>query len=267
MEKMRITILGCGTSTGVPVPGCRCAVCQSPDPRNKRLRPSVWVEVFNAAGATSILIDTSTDLRQQALVHGLTWIDAVLYTHTHADHIYGFDDLRAFNFVMKKSIPLYADAFSISELEKRFDYAFAENPGYEGGALPKLSLHEIKPYVESEVAGIKVLPLLLYHGRGTVLGFRIGKFAYLTDCSRIPDETFAALRDLDLVILDGLRDRPHGTHFTVAQAVQAAEQIQAKRCYLTHMAHELEYVETNEKIKRMSKLPIELAYDGLKLEV
>ncbi len=279
---MRVTIFGSGTSTGVPVPGCECAVCNSNDHLNRRLRTSALLQ-FEGKDRTptetlkaepelpsplaNILIDTSTDLRYQALRSNTKRIDAVLYTHTHADHIYGLDDLRSFNFASKKTIPVYASDHSANELERIFNYVFSPNPDYVGGAPPDLTLTRIKPYEPITLFGVEILPLSLEHGPTPVLGFRIGRFAYLTDCCAIPERTREQLTGLDYLILDGLRIRPHRTHFTFAQAVAEVEKIKPKRTYLTHISHEVEHHAGNTLLREMTKQSVELAYDGLVLEI
>lgn len=270
---MIVEVLGSGTSTGVPVPGCPCAVCCSDAPRNKRLRTSVHVAIAEdeptgpRSQPLSILIDTSPDLRYQSLRSGITRIDAVLYTHSHADHIFGLDDLRSFNFINGGAIDIYADEATAEDLCRRFDYAFRENPHYEGGSTPHLRLHLVRPYEPLVVGGVTVLPLKLFHGSMPILGYRIGKFAYLTDCSKIPDETREQLGDLDLLIIDGLRRRPHKTHFTHEQAVQEIERLKPVQSYLTHVSHEIDHDDANRALKSMTSLHVELAYDGLRCDV
>lgn len=260
---MRITILGSGTSTGVPVPGCGCAVCNSADPKNQRLRTSVAIEIPRPGGpAATILIDTATDLRTQVLRAGLKRVDAVLYTHTHADHIFGIDDLRCFNFAMNSSIPLYASAFHAAELRRIFSYIFSPPSSYPGGALPKLELNEIEPLAPFEAAGESIRPLPLKHGDGDVLGFRLRNFAYLTDCSLIPPASRNELHGLDLLIIDGLRIRPHRTHFNFEQAIAEIEALRPRRTLLIHMSHEIGHDEGNELIAGLTSLPVELSYDG-----
>jgi phosphoribosyl 1,2-cyclic phosphate phosphodiesterase len=253
-----VTFLGTGTSMGVPMIGCACAVCQSTDPRDKRSRPSILVRL--ASGAT-ILVDTSSDLRAQALRFGLTRIDAVLYTHSHADHILGLDELRRFNTLMKGPIPLYGDERTVTDLRRIFHYAFQapREPGHE--YLPQLV-----PFVLDgplSVAGIEVQPVPVTHGVRTIFGFRFGRFAYLTDCCAIPETSWALLEGLDVVVVDALRDRPHASHFSLDQAVAAARRIGAGRTFFTHMSHDLGHDAT------CARLPegMALAHDGLRLEI
>ena len=254
----RVTFLGTGTSQGVPVIACECAVCRSSDPRDKRLRPSIHLDV---PGRASLIVDTTPDFRQQALTHGIRRLDAVLFTHAHADHILGFDDLRAFNMKQGESIPCYANGFCLDILRRTFYYAFDGLPRL-GGGVPQVIAHEVavEPFT---VKGIRIIPVPLWHGRMPILGFRFGTFAYLTDCNRIPDESWPLVAGVDTLVIDGLRDEPHTTHFTVTEAVEAIARIAPRRAFLTHMTHDLGYADTN------ARLPagIELAYDGLTLDV
>ncbi|HEX5110088.1 MAG TPA: MBL fold metallo-hydrolase [Vicinamibacterales bacterium] len=253
----RVTFLGSGTSHGVPMIGCDCAVCRSTDPRDSRLRPSVYIDV---ADRQRILVDTTPDLRQQALRHGVRRIDAILFTHAHADHILGLDEVRRFNTLQGGSIPCHASAPSWDVIKRSFYYAFDGLPR-EGGGVPQLVDIEIRgPFM---VGNVRVVPVPLWHGTLPILGFRFGAFAYLTDCSRIPDESWALIRGIDTLVLGALRDEPHPTHFTVAQAVEAIARVGPRRAYLTHMNHDLGHAATN------ARLPagIELAYDGLVLDV
>jgi phosphoribosyl 1,2-cyclic phosphate phosphodiesterase len=249
----RITFLGTGTSTGVPMIGCHCAVCRSPDPRDRRLRPSIYVDVPGRAG---ILVDTTPDLRQQALTYDVPRVDAVLFTHAHADHIMGLDDLRRYNFMQQAPIPCYATPPVWEEIRKTFHYVFGEAPK-QGGGVPKLAPREIDgPF---EVAGVRVVPVPLWHGSLPIVGFRFGSFAYLTDCSAIPDESWRLVEGVETLVLDALRERKHSTHFTVEEAVAVAGRVGPRQVYLTHMAHDLGYVDTNARLPR----GIALAYDGL----
>ena len=256
---MRLTILGCGTSTGVPIPGCPCAVCNSNDPKNERWRTSALI---TADDGRNILIDTSPDLHHQALRYKIERVDAVLYTHAHADHILGTDDLRVYNFRRDSPIPCFGDAQTLSALKNFFHYIFSPDPNYEGGLLAKLALHEIEVGKSFKAAEQEVLPFSLLHGSSPVLGFRIGDLAYATDCNAIPDESFSALSGVKVLILDALRHKPHNTHFTVADAVDAAKRVGAERTYFVHMTHDLDYHETN------AELPpgMQLAYDGLQID-
>jgi len=254
-----VTVLGSGTSIGVPAIGCDCAVCHSSDPRDRRSRPSILIQV----NGMSILVDTSTDLRTQALDRNLRRVDAILFTHNHADHVFGLDDVRRFNQMQRSSISGYADPSTVASLRRTFSYAF--DPTVQpGGGLPQLTLFSI--FGSFCLAGVEVVPVPLMHGRLPILGFRIGSFAYLTDCNQIPDASWPLLcadGGVRTVIIDALRHRPHPTHFTVAEAIEAVRRMGAERAYLTHICHDLPHAET------CAQLPhgVELAYDGLVLEI
>lgn len=253
----RVTVLGSGTSHGVPMIGCTCAVCTSSDPRDRRTRPSIYIEVDEGP---KILVDTSTDLRQQALVNGVQRLDAILFTHSHADHVMGLDDSRRFSQMQKGAIPCYADAQTIESLRKTFYYVF--DPKTEkGGGLPQIELHTIDgPFA---IGGVTIQPIPLMHGARPILGFRIGDFAYLTDTNHIPDQAWPLLAGVRTVILDALRHRPHPTHFTVAEALAAVERMRPSQAYLTHICHDLPHVATNQALPA----GVELAYDGLQLTI
>ena len=237
--------------------GCTCDVCQSQDPRDRRTRPSIYVEVEQGP---SILVDTSTDLRQQALTRGVSQVDAILFTHSHADHIMGLDDVRRFNQMQKSAIPAYADRRTLDALKQSFFYIF--DPATEqGGGLPQIVLTEIDgPFA---VGGVRVQPVPLMHGSRPILGYRLGNFAYLTDCNFIPDETWPLLEGVEILILDALRHRAHPTHFTVAEALQVAARVKPRQTYLTHICHDLPHVATNAALPAS----VELAYDGLVLTI
>jgi phosphoribosyl 1,2-cyclic phosphate phosphodiesterase len=254
---VKVLFLGTGTSHGVPMIGCACAVCRSEDPRDSRTRPSVLVTLDTGE---RILIDTATDLRSQALRYGIDRVDAILFTHSHADHIFGLDDTRRFNAGSRESLPLFADAATVADLRRVFAYAFSPKP-LRGGGVPALTLFPIAgPFSLFRQA---IVPVPLVHGCRPILGFRVGRFAYLTDCNAIPESSWSMLRGLDVLVLDALRDRPHPTHFTVREAVDAARIIGARRTLLTHLCHEVGHAEL------LARLPdaIEPAYDGLALEI
>jgi phosphoribosyl 1,2-cyclic phosphate phosphodiesterase len=251
---MKITILGCGTSTGVPMVGCDCPVCTSDDPRDKRTRASLLISYNNR----TVLIDTSTDLREQALRHHIKRIDAVLYTHAHADHVNGIDDLRGFHFLHREIIPCFASQTTLELLEGGFSYIFNEYDA--SGYPPLLAAQEID--AAFELFEQTVIPIPLLHGKTSALGYRMGNFAYLTDCSAIPEPSLALLQGVELLVIDGLRWIEHPCHFNIAGAIAAAQQIKASRTVLTHLTHSIAYRET-------SKLPpgFELAYDGMEFDL
>jgi phosphoribosyl 1,2-cyclic phosphate phosphodiesterase len=252
---MRVTILGSGTSSGVPVIGCECAVCSSPDPRNRRTRASALVAVPGG----NLLLDTATDLRFQALREGLGRVDAVLFTHAHADHLHGIDDLRLFNLRRGGTIPCYANHDTLERLRAYLRYIF---DGEEGESWrPALSLTEVDgPF---EVLGARVVPVPLWHGRTPVLGYRLGGFAYLTDANRIPEESWPLLYGLDVLVLDALRQKPHPTHFSLAEALEVAARLRPRRTLLTHLAHTVDHARVSVGLPS----GVELAYDGLAFEV
>ncbi|MGQ0737120.1 MAG: MBL fold metallo-hydrolase [Acidobacteriota bacterium] len=256
-RRARVTFLGTGTSHGVPMIGCACATCRSADPRDRRLRPSVYVAVD---GGPSILIDTSTDLRQQALAHGLERVDAILFTHSHADHVMGLDEVRRFNVLQRSAIPAYADARTERDLRRTFHYVF-DPPAEQGGGIPQIGLQAISGAFR--VGPVEILPVPVLHGARPIVGYRIGSFAYLTDCSAIPDASWPLLSGLDVLVLDALRHRPHPTHYTVGQALEVVGRLTPRQAYFTHICHDLPHAATN------AELPpgVELAYDGLQFDV
>ena len=237
--------------------GCTCAVCQSTDPRDRRSRPSVHIAVEDGP---SILIDTSTDLRHQALANRIARVDAILFTHSHADHIMGLDDVRRFNVMQDGAIPAYGDERTTGDLLRSFSYIF--NPtGEKGGGIPQISLTTVAgPF---SIGAARIQPVPVFHGKRPILGYRLGQFAYLTDCSRLPDEAWPLLADLDVLVIDALRHRPHPTHFTVAEALEVVARVKPKQTYLTHICHDLPHAATN------ASLPagVELAYDGLVMTI
>jgi phosphoribosyl 1,2-cyclic phosphate phosphodiesterase len=237
--------------------GCTCDTCHSSDARDRRLRPSIYIAV---ADGPALLVDTSTDLRQQALTHGLARVDAILFTHSHADHVMGLDEVRRFNMMQKSSIPAYADARTATDLRRTFDYVFGA-PDQKGGGVPQIDLREIDgPFA---VDGVAVVPVPIFHGSRPILGYRFGAFAYLTDCSAIPDASWPLLEGLDVLVLDALRHRPHPTHFTVAQAIEVVDRVKPRQTYFTHICHDLPHAATNRALPPR----VELAYDGLSLDI
>jgi len=254
---VRITILGCGTSTGVPVIGCDCAVCTSDDPHNRRLRCAVLIDV----AGVRLLVDTGPDLRAQALRAGIRTVDAVLFTHSHADHVHGIDEMRTLNIHRGGAIPAFADRTTLWHLETRFGYCLHGARPVRGWWRPALVPHLIDgPF---EAAGVAVTPIRQRHGRGESLGFRIGGFAYSPDVDDLPEASLSALADLDLWIVDALRDRPHPSHSHLARTLEWIDRLKPRRAVLTHMSHEVDYVSW------AAKLPagVEPAHDGLVLEV
>ncbi|NQW04372.1 MAG: MBL fold metallo-hydrolase [Acidobacteria bacterium] len=252
---MNVLFLGTGTSHGVPMIGCDCGVCRSTDARDKRLRPSIYLELDDGV---KVLVDTTPDLRQQALTHDLRQVDAVLYTHSHADHVLGLDEVRRYNHMSKAPMPLYGDAATLADLRRMFAYVF-EPASQKSGGVPRLCLSTIVgPFC---LGTTEIQPLTLYHGGRPVLGFRIGRFAYLTDCNRIPDETMAQLEGLEVLVLDALRRKKHPTHFSLDEAVVVARRVRARQTLFTHCCHDLGHAET------CASLPegITLAYDGLRI--
>jgi len=251
-ESPRLIVLGSGTSHGVPMIGCDCAVCTSADPRDRRTRASVAVDY----GDCVFLVDTAPELRLQCIANAIRRVDAVLFTHHHADHVAGLDDLRRFNQLMDRSIDCYATQRTADVIRLWFRYAFHEDPDYPSHK-PELRL---VPIGDGPVTllGKRVVPIPLWHGRLPVLGFRFGRIAYCTDCSAIPESSEELLRGLDVLILDGLRRCSHPTHFNLDQAIEAASRIGARRTFFTHIAHALPHGETN------AELPdgMALAYDG-----
>jgi phosphoribosyl 1,2-cyclic phosphate phosphodiesterase len=253
--RMRVTMVGSGTSTGVPVIGCPCKVCTSTNPKNRRSRPGLKLEVNGGV----ILVDTPTDLREQALRFGLPRLDAVLFTHAHADHIFGLDDIRIFNFRQRNAIPCYGSAATLAALRRIFAYVFERTQA--GGGKPQLDLLEVRePF---RVLGREIIPVPVWHGEMEVYGYRLGRFAYVTDCNRIPEESFELLAGVEVLILDALRYRPHSTHFSVSEALAVAERIGSKRTIFTHLAHEIDYGDPQVPLPP----GVEFGYDGLTFDV
>jgi phosphoribosyl 1,2-cyclic phosphate phosphodiesterase len=253
---VKITVLGSGTSVGVPTPGCHCDVCQSSDPRDNRLRPSVLVQY----GGRNVVIDTTPDFRTQVLRVQLDRLDAVLFTHSHADHIMGLDDVRPFNFRQQARIPIFASAETLGAIQRCFQYIF--NGGEQQSSVPQLETHTLNGG-SFELFGQEFIPVRLLHGRATIYGFRFGRAAYLTDHSEIPPESMEQLRGLDVLFLDALRHRPHPTHSTVERSLDTVARLAPRRAFFTHICHDLPHQETE------ATLPphIRLAYDGLEIAV
>ena len=256
---LKITVLGSGTSMGVPTLSCHCRVCSSPDPHDNRLRPSLLL----SRNGQNVVIDTTPDFRQQALRACVDRLDAVLLTHGHADHIMGFDDIRPYNIRQQSALPVYSNEETFRIVRRAFAYVFDGQPKLS--SIPSVDLHEVKaPF---ELLGIPFTPIPLLHGDMEVLGFRFGRAAYLTDFSAIPDSSLALLHNLDELILDALRDIPHPMHQTVDQALALIKQLQPRRAWFTHIAHDLPHAETNERLRNLGYNNVQLAYDGLEIDV
>lgn len=254
---VEVVVLGSGTSHGVPMIGCECAVCTSDDPKDRRTRASIFVN----HGGVRMLIDAAPELRLQCIAQRIHAVDAVLFTHHHADHVAGLDDVRRFNSLMKKPMPCYGTARTLEAIRRMFVYAFepaADSPH----SRPELRLNIIdeRPFA---VGDVEVVPIPLLHGPMPVLGFRFGRFAYCTDCSTITDASLELLRGVEVLILDALRIEPHPTHLSLDQAVDWSKRIGAKQTYFTHMAHQLGHAATNRRLPS----GMELAYDGLRIAV
>jgi phosphoribosyl 1,2-cyclic phosphate phosphodiesterase len=252
---MRITMMGSGTSSGVPVIGCGCATCASTDPRDRRLRPGLKIEIDGGF----VLVDTSVDLREQALRFGLPRVDAVVFTHAHADHVFGLDELRVFNFRQRASIPCFGSAETLRGLRRVFAYAFED--GQEGGGKPRIDLIEVDGPVD--LLGRRFVPVPVLHGTMPVLGWRVNDFAYVTDVSRIPPQSERLLHGLDALILGALRYRPHPTHFTIAEALAVIERLGPRRAYLTHLGHDVRHAEPALALPSN----VDFGFDGLVLDV
>ena len=257
--KLQLTVLGSGTSMGVPTIGCRCAVCTSSDPRDNRMRTSVLL----SRNGQHVVIDTTPDFRSQALRAGIEHIEAVLLTHGHADHVMGFDDLRPLSVGRGRPMPVYGNQQAFEIVRRAFSYAFDGKPKLS--TVPSVLLREVEgPF---ELLGVKITPIPLEHGEMQVLGFRFGRGAYLTDFNAIPESSMTLLQDLDDLILDALRDAPHPMHQTVEQALALVERIKPKRAWFTHIAHDLGHAATNERLRKMGYPNVQLAYDGLTFEI
>ncbi|MFQ5501333.1 MAG: MBL fold metallo-hydrolase [Phycisphaerae bacterium] len=250
-RELTITVLGSGTSHGMPMIACDCPHCTSTDPHDQRTRPSVTIRYDD----TTILVDTSPEFRLQCLANDVRRVDAVLYTHFHVDHVAGLDDLRRFSALQDEPIPCFAQAATLERLRRMFPYVL-DPQGTHPSSVPRLSLRLIEgPF---EIADRTITPIPLMHGKLPVLGFRVGHFAYCTDVNEIPEASWPLLKGLDVLILDALRKRPHPTHFNLEQAVDHAQRIGARETYFTHIAHELGHEETNRDLPD----GMALAYDG-----
>ena len=250
-------VLGTGTSHGVPMIGCDCSTCTSSDPRDRRSRASILIDV---SSGPSVLVDTTPDLRAQALTHNVRRVDAIVFTHSHADHVMGLDEVRRFNVLQRSAIPCYGDERTLRDLRRIYAYIFdADTP--RGGGIPQVMLTRVAG--EFCLGAATFVPVPLLHGSREILGYRIGTFAYLTDCSEIPDASWRLLSGVQILILDALRERPHPTHLSVSQALAIVERLGPRQAYFTHMCHDLPHAAT------CARLPagVELAYDGLTFDV
>jgi phosphoribosyl 1,2-cyclic phosphate phosphodiesterase len=256
---LQLTVLGSGTSMGVPTLACPCRVCHSVDPRDKRTRPSILL----SRGGHNVVIDTSPDFRAQALRENILRLDAVVFTHGHADHILGFDDIRPYNMRQKEHLPVYAEEETLAVLRRTFAYAFSDAPAQS--TIPQVTLHPITgPF---ELLGTEIIPVPLDHGGLRVLGFRADGAAYLTDFNRLPEQSKPLLAGLDDLILDALRDTPHPMHLTVEQALEIVRELAPRRAWFTHISHDLAHEETNERLRNSGFPHVQMAYDGLRMEV
>ena len=259
---MKLIFLGTGTSHGLPYVGCECRVCTSTDPLNKRLRSSVLIE--NEDASTRLLVDTSPDVRQQFLREKISRISAVLYTHTHNDHLIGLDDLRPVSDIVGY-IPIYASESTMAQAQNIFGYGFVQGRDHPG--FPRFTPHVIEERVPFEIADFRITPVPVIHGRAEILAYRFEQggrtLVYATDCSHIPDESWELMQDADVLVIDALRHREHPTHFNIEQAIAASRRLRAKHTFFTHFAHDLDHHETQ------SQLPpgFEMSYDGLRVDV
>jgi len=252
---MEVTFMGSGTSMGVPTVGCECRVCLSDNPKNKRTRPSLLIR----AARLNLVIDTATDFRAQAIREGLTRVDAVLYTHSHADHILGLDDLRPFNFHQKMHIPCFGNEPTLESICDTFKYVFTQPQ--PGGSIPRIEPRVIRE--RFEFGGIPIQPLPILHGRMPIFGYRIGNLSYITDCSEIPADTYSLLRGTSVLILGVLRYDPHPTHLNLDEALRIIERVQPERAYFTHISHDFDHDRTNGELPEH----VRLSYDGMKFEI
>ena len=253
---MQLTMLGVGSSAGTPAVGCGCATCISTDTRNKRTRCSSLITLDSGE---NILIDTGPDLRNQALRENIKRVDAVLYTHTHADHLHGIDDLRAFCQIQRKQIPLYAKADAVAHITQKFGYVLREPSDF--WEMPVLRIQSVEaPFV---LFGTQITPIPVLHGKSHIFGYRVGNIAYLTDVSEIPESSMALLQDLDILLLDCLRETTHPTHINMEQSLAYISRIKAKQSYMIHMTHDLEYSTLTNQLPK----GIFVGFDGLKLHV
>ncbi len=257
---MKVTILGCGSSSGVPLVGCGCEVCASGNPKNNRTRVSLYIEINDI----KLLVDTSPDLRQQALREGIKRVDAVLYTHDHADHTHGIDDLRSFNYLANASIPIYGDNYTLSKLTRNYAYAFGPPPE-KVWIKPSLIAYNLPgtPIHEFSVQNVKITAFEQIHGKHKTLGYRIGDFAYSTDTNELPETAFEALRGVKVWVVDCLRYTPSPVHANLEKTLEWIGRVKPEKAILTHMAHELDY----DRLSKELPPEVEPAYDGMVLEL
>jgi phosphoribosyl 1,2-cyclic phosphate phosphodiesterase len=253
----KVLVLGTGTSHGVPMIGCECDTCRSTDPRDRRSRASILIQLDSGQ---SVLIDTSPDLRMQALTHNVKRVDAIVYTHSHADHIMGLDEVRRFNTLQKSAIPCYGDERTLNDLRRIYSYIFNPDTPRAGGIPQVVTARVVGEFCVGEATFV---PVPVLHGSRTILGYRIGSFAYLTDCSGIPETSWPLLSGVRTLVLDALRERPHPTHLSVEQALAVVAKLKPERAMFTHMCHDLPHAAT------CARLPagVQLAYDGLTFEI
>jgi phosphoribosyl 1,2-cyclic phosphate phosphodiesterase len=254
---IKLRFLGTGTSSGIPVLGCNCATCCSLDSKDKRFRTSAYIITKQG---TKILIDVSPDFRLQGIKHRIHWLDGVLITHTHNDHIGGLDELRQLNFVMKRNIAVYGNALALQEIRIRFDYIFKETQ--KGGGKPQLDLHLIEAQQEFSIKEQKILPLEVFHGQIAILGYKINGLSYITDASYLAPATLTSLENTEILVINALRFRPHSTHFSLEQTLDMIERIKPQKAYLVHMTHDIKHAD----VEKMLPEHVHLAYDNLEID-
>lgn len=252
---MNFILLGSGTSQGIPVIGCHCATCKSNNPKNFRTRTSAFLSYNDR----NVVIDTSTEFRLQIVQNDIKRLDAVLFSHSHADHVHGLDDIRQFNKMQRTTIPCYGDAATLGDIRRKYDYVFKTTQA--GGGKPDITLHEVNG--DFELFGRTVIPLPIKHGVLDILGYRVGELAYITDASAVPAATMEKLNGLDVLIINALRYIPHPTHFSVGQAIRIIEELRPRIAYLTHIGHLLEH----ERLEQELPDGVRMGYDGLTLTI